>query len=84
MTVVDPAPTAAPRNSLVDHPRNASALLDRVRCLDSRRRDIASQSANDDAARLQCRSGGTTPIHVAIANGRPQPGNKGGSCGDVR
>jgi hypothetical protein len=72
MTVVDPAPTAAPWNSLADHPYVACGLLDNVRRLDSRRRDIASQSANDDAARLQCRSGGTTPIHVVTANDRPE------------
>jgi len=63
---------------------SASDLLDRVRCGAGRRRDIAYQPVNDDAARHQCRSGGITPIYVVIANGWPHPRMKERSCGDVR
>jgi hypothetical protein len=84
MTVVDPAPSVAPWKSFADHPDVARGLPDFVRRLDSRRRDIASQSANDDAARSLCRSRATTPIHVVIAIGRPHPRMKEGLCGDMR
>jgi exopolysaccharide biosynthesis polyprenyl glycosylphosphotransferase len=54
MTVVDPAPPTALWKSSADHPRE-SGLPDNVRLLDidSRRGDIASQSANDDVARSE-------------------------------
>jgi FlaA1/EpsC-like NDP-sugar epimerase len=52
MTVVDPALPTAPWKSSTDHPRE-SGLPDNVRLLDSRRGDIASQSANDDVARSE-------------------------------
>jgi exopolysaccharide biosynthesis polyprenyl glycosylphosphotransferase len=53
MTVVDPAPSAAPWKSFADHPYVACGLPDNVRRLDSAQAEIATQSASDDAALLE-------------------------------
>jgi hypothetical protein len=52
--------------------------------IDARRHITTSTPETSPTLRRHCLFGGTTPIPVVTANGRPQARNEEGSCGNER
>jgi hypothetical protein len=52
--------------------------------LEPRRHNTTLTPETSPTVRRNCRFGGTMPIPVVTANGRPQARNKEGSCGNER